>query len=73
MVREQRIVESRNGIRDYRCTCGRLLLRAHLTPGTKIEIRCWHRDCHKMNYIVREVCDESQLTRVEAEVSLSVI
>ena len=31
--------------RDYRCTCGRLLCRARLTPGAYVEVRC--RKCGK--------------------------
>ena len=37
--------------RDYRHSCNRLLFRAHLPPGTTLEIRC--PKCGKM-YVVKE-------------------
>jgi hypothetical protein len=37
--------------RDYRCSCGRLLFRAILPPGSHVEVRCWHHQCSRMNII----------------------
>lgn len=34
--------------RDYRCSnCGRLLFRAVLVAGSRVEIRCWHSSCKR--------------------------
>lgn len=41
--------------RDYRHTCGRLLFRGRLSPGTRIEIRC--PKCGRIHII--EVLDTS--------------
>ena len=39
-------------LRDYRCRhCGRLLFRAYLPAGTKIETVCWHGSCKTHNTV----------------------
>lgn len=52
-------------IRDYRCVCGRLLFRGILATGTKIEVRCWHRDCHRMNTFPRQLVIESMVESID--------
>jgi hypothetical protein len=41
-------------VRDFRCSCGKLLFRGHIpsAPGVVIEIRC---RCGKMNVIESEI------------------
>jgi phage FluMu protein Com len=41
-------------LHDFRCvSCGRLLFRAYLAPGSKVEIKCWHQSCHAFNEFPR--------------------
>lgn len=35
---------------EYRCkACGRLQFKAMLMPGSRVQVRCWHSSCSRMN------------------------
>lgn len=41
-------------LHDFRCeSCGRLLFRAYLAPGSKVETKCWHQSCHAFSEFPR--------------------
>lgn len=39
-------------LRDYRCRkCGRLMFRAVLAPGSRVQTVCWHGSCRSLQTV----------------------
>ena len=46
-------------LRDYRCRhCGRLLFRATLMPGSRVQTVCWHGSCKALQTFTAPVLDD---------------
>ena len=52
-------------LREYRCRhCGRLLFRAVLAPGSRVQTVCWHNSCKALQTVSVPPCAAGSIIAV---------